>query len=117
MKKSIHRLHTNLSMTECMSRLREQVQPISFWNRNLFFAKRTSRVVGRISGKEFMLEARDDWYSKRMEGRLIEQPSGTVIEFEWKKPFLSRLFGFYKFDEAEILSFFRDWLDAKPVSQ
>lgn len=111
----IHRLHTKLSVDECMSRLKEQVQPMTFWSRFFFFAIRTSRVVGRVSDREFMLEATRDFFSKRMKGRLVESPSGTAIEFEWKTPFWSRLYGSYNLDEDEILTFFKDWLDAEQM--
>lgn len=113
MKENIYHLYTKLSVTECTKRLREQVQPLTLWNRVFFFARRTSKVVGQVGDKEFMLEATKDLFSKRMKGRLVESPSGTTIEFEWKKPFWSRLYGFYKFDEDEILSFFKNWLEVE----
>ncbi len=110
----ISRLYTRLSVDECLSLLREQIQPITIWNRFFFFARRTSKTVGRITDREFILEATHDLFSKRMKGRLVETPSGTVIEFEWETPFWSRIYGSHKFDEDEILTFFRDWLDAEP---
>ena len=116
MGNNIHRLHTKLSVAECMSRLYEQVQPNTFWNRSFFFVRRTSKVVGRVNGQVFMLEATHDLFSKQMKGRLVEKQSGTIIEYEWKKPFWSRLYGSYKYDEAEILTFLKEWLDAEPIA-
>src|SRR3989304_10267313 len=95
MEKNIHQLYTKLSVDECLSRLRGQVQPMRFlfWSRVTFFPKRASKVMGRVSDKEFILEATNDPFSKRMKGRLVERPSGTAIEYEWKVPFWSRLSG------------------------
>jgi hypothetical protein len=105
-------LFTKISIDECLRRLREQVQPMTFWNRNFYFAKRTSKVVGKFTEKEFILEASRDLFSKRMKGMMIERPSGTIIEFVWEKPFWSRFYGSYKFDEEEIIAFLKEWLDA-----
>jgi hypothetical protein len=109
-----YRFYTRLSINECLHRLREQVQPKTFWNRIFLFARRSSKIVGRVTDKGFILEASHDLFSKRMKGRLVKSPSGTIIEFEWEKPFWSRLYGSYKFDENEILTFLKDWLDANP---
>lgn len=115
MEKHIYHLYTKLFVNECMNLLNEQVQPMTFWSRFFFFSRRTSKVVGRVSDREFMLEASRDIFSKRMHGRFVERQSGTIIEFEWQISFWSRLYGFHKFDEAEILSFLKEWLDAEPV--
>ena len=119
MGNKIYYLHTTLSVNECLNRLREQVFLIKsfFGGSGYAWLKRTSRVVGQVSDKGFIIAATKDPFSKRMKGRLVEKPSGTDIEYEWEMPFWSHVYGWYKFDEEEILSFLREWLDAKPVAQ
>lgn len=107
-------LYTRLSVNECLNRLREQVQPLTLWNRFFFFARHTSKIVGQITDREFILESARDLFSKRMKGRFVERSSGTAIEFKWETPFWSRVYGFHKFDEDELLTFLRDCLDAAP---
>jgi len=72
-------------------------------------------VVGRVTDHEFMLEAAQDRFSKRARGRLNKMQSGTVIELEWETPFWSWIWGSESFDENEILTFLKDWLEAEVV--
>jgi hypothetical protein len=117
MEKKYYRLHTKLSVNECLNRLEEQVDLVTSFTGGQIFFQRTSRVIGQLKEKEFIVAAAHDPHSKRMKGRLVEKPSGTDIEYEWVMPFWSHIWGSYKYDEEEILRFFRKWLEAKPVAQ
>lgn len=119
MEKEKFYLHTNLSVNECLNRLREQVFLIKsfFGGSGYAWLKRTSRIVGIVNDKEFIIAATKDPFSKRMKGRLVEKPWGTEIEYEWETPFWSHVYGHYKYDEEEILHFLDEWLNARPVAQ
>ena len=110
-------LETTLSNNECLEVLREQIQRKRWWHHIGIFAARTSRVFGMLTGCEFVLEARCDMHSKQMRGRLIEFDQGTRIEYLWRIPFWSNLWGSHEFDDEEIMDFLKTWLRVKIIAE
>jgi hypothetical protein len=104
-------LETRLSISECLEILGEQVQSKGR------FLRRTSPVIGAITGHEVVLKATADKYSKQMRAKLIPFDQGTRIEYEWRFPFLSKLFGSHEFDESEILDFLKTWMEFRILEE
>jgi hypothetical protein len=102
----------------CLSILREQVQPLRWYSRIRLITKRTSRVIGRVNDdRTFILECSNDLFSKRFVGHLKKDGNRTQIEARWSIPLGSRIYGFHRHDEEEILRFLRHWLQAEAIAE
>ena len=111
----MHRLRTPLPLQECISRLREQIQPLTVFSRVNIFRSPTSEVSGHVSDHTITLESSRDWYSKQLVGTLRPADDGTTIDYTWKAGLGHRIYGDARFDEEEILSFLAKWLGAHEV--
>ena len=111
----MRQLRTSLSPEECVTRLREQTQPLTFFSHMNIFRAPRSPVLGRVSDREITLESSRDRYSKRLVGRLLPADTGTTIEYTWKRGLGHMFYGDARFDEEEILSFLAEWLGTQEV--
>ena len=102
----------------CLSILREQVRPLRWYSKIRLIPKRLSPVIGRVNDDHtFILESSKDLFSKRFVGSLKKDGNRTRIEAQWSIPFGSRIYGFHRHDEEEILRFLRNWLQTEEIAE
>ena len=100
------------SFDECLSILKEQVEPLRWYSRIRLFSNGTSSIIGIVNDDgSFALESSRDYFSKRFIGYMKKEENTTQIEGQWAISFLYRIFGSRRFDEEEIMRFLKTWLE------